>query len=141
VTALDPLAERRALATRLGASTVAASVEELEPGSVELVVDAAGFPASWQAALSLAVAGGEVVVLGLGAAEGPFPMAVLVRRGVRMRGQFAYSRDHFAQALAALESESLDIDWCLTQPLSEGAAAFQRLVEEPAQYTKILLAT
>jgi threonine dehydrogenase-like Zn-dependent dehydrogenase len=141
VTAVDPLSERRALASRLGASTSAASVEELEPASVELVVDAAGFPASWQAALSLVVAGGEVVVLGLGAAEGPLAMAVLVRRGIRMRGQFAYSREDFAQALAALGSESMDVDWCLTQPLSEGATAFQRLVEEPSHYTKILLAT
>ena len=57
-----------------------------------------------------------------------------------MRGQFAYSRDDFAQALAALESASMDVDWCFTQPLSEGATAFQRLVEEPSHYTKILLA-
>jgi len=141
VTAVDPLSERRALARRLGASTSAASVEELESASVELVVDAAGFPASWQAALSLVIAGGEVVVLGLGASEGSFPMAVLVRRGIRMRGQFAYSRDDFTQALAALESESIDVGWCSTQPLSEGATAFQRLVEEPSHYTKILLAT
>src|SRR6185312_10571135 len=44
VTAVDPLAERRAIAERLGAADTAA---ELDPGEFDLVVDAAGFEPTW----------------------------------------------------------------------------------------------
>ena len=140
VTAIDPLAARRELALRVGASRVAETADELEPQEAALVVDAAGFEATWRASLELVRSGGEVVVLGLGDAEGSFPMATLVRRGISMRGQFAYSRDDFSAALAILAEETLDLDWLSLEPLAHGASAFALLVEQPERYVKMLLA-
>ena len=136
VTAVDPLPERRAIAERLGA---AASAGELESGGFDLVVDAAGFEATWRAALAGARPGGTIVMLGLGNAEAPFPMAQLVRRAIRLRGQFAYSRAEFARALEVLADGDLALDWLSMAPLAEGADAFANLVDRPAEYAKVLL--
>lgn len=140
VTAIDPLAARRELALRAGASRVAETPDELEPQQASLVVDAAGFEATWRASLDLVGSGGEVVVLGLGDAEGSFPMASLVRRGISLRGQFAYSRAEFSAALAILEDPTLELGWLSMRPLADGALAFALLVEQPERYVKMLLA-
>jgi threonine dehydrogenase-like Zn-dependent dehydrogenase len=138
VSAIDTVGSRRAQAERLGA--VAADASELAGGASDLIVDAAGFEATWAAALKLARPGAEVVVLGLGQAEGCIGMASLVRRSIRMRGQFAYSRADFEQALRLLATDALDLSWCSIEPLSGGADAFRRLVEEPDGNFKIVLA-
>jgi threonine dehydrogenase-like Zn-dependent dehydrogenase len=136
VTAVDPLEERRAVAERLGAADTAA---ELDAGDFDLVVDAAGFEATWRAGLAGVRAGGTVVMLGLGHADAAFPMAVLVRRAVTLRGQFAYTRAEFARALDVLAQSDLPLDWLRTAPLAEGADAFANLVDRPAEYTKVIL--
>jgi threonine dehydrogenase-like Zn-dependent dehydrogenase len=136
VTAVDPLPERRAIAQRLGA---AAAAGELEPDAFDLIVDAAGFEPTWRAALAGVESGGTVVMLGLGNAEAPFPMAQLVRRAVTLRGQFAYTRAEFARGLEVLAEGDLALDWLSRAPLSDGAHAFANLVDRPAEYAKVLL--
>jgi threonine dehydrogenase-like Zn-dependent dehydrogenase len=139
VTTVDPLPERRELARHLGAAETAADGEALAPAAAELVVDAAGFAATWRTALAAVRSGGTVVVLGLGDAEAEFPMAQLVRRAIHLRGQFAYSRAEFAHALDVLAEGDLALDWLQTAPLTEGAQAFANLVDRPAQHSKIVL--
>ena len=136
VTAVDPLSERRGIAERLGAASTA---DELEPGDFDLVVDAAGFEATWRAALAGVRSGGTIVMLGLGNAEATFPMAQLVRRAIILRGQFAYTRAEFARALTILAEGDLALDWLSTAPLAEGADAFANLVDRPSEYAKVLL--
>ena len=139
VTVVDPLGERRENAYSLGAHAGVGSGEELEPGGADLVVDAAGFEATWRAGLASVRSGRDVVMRGLGQGEAPFPMAVLVRRAIRLRGQFAYSRADFARAVAILAEGDLRLDWLSDAPLSEGAEAFANLVDRPAEYAKVLL--
>jgi threonine dehydrogenase-like Zn-dependent dehydrogenase len=139
VTAVDPVPERLERAQRLGAQAVAESGEGLEAGSLDLVVDAAGFETTWRAGLAAVRNGGDVVMLGLGQADAPFPMAVLVRKAVRLRGQFAYSRAEFARAVGVLGECDLDLSWLSDAPLSDGAEAFANLVDRPAEFSKILL--
>jgi threonine dehydrogenase-like Zn-dependent dehydrogenase len=138
VTVVDPLPVRRETALRLGAAGAVATADELEPGA-SLVLDAAGFEPTWRAAIDAVRSGGTVVMLGLGQAEGVFPMAVLVRRGITLRGQFAYSRSDFARAVEVLAAGELDVDWLSTAPLDDGAQAFADLVDRPAEHTKVLL--
>jgi threonine dehydrogenase-like Zn-dependent dehydrogenase len=139
VTVVDPVPERREHAFRLGAHAGVASGDELEPGFADIVVDAAGFEPTWRTALASVRNGGEIVMLGLGQAEGPFPMAVLVRRAIRLRGQFAYSRVDFARAVQLLARGDMDLGWLSDAPLDEGAEAFANLVDRPAEYAKVLL--
>ncbi len=139
VTGVDPVAERRDTAARLGAETVVAEPSQLEPASADLVLDAAGFETTWRAALAAVRSGGTIVMVGLGEAEGRFPMALLVRRAITLRGQFAYSRAEFARALAILAEGDLPLDWISCAPLEQGADAFANLVDRPAEYAKVLL--
>jgi threonine dehydrogenase-like Zn-dependent dehydrogenase len=139
VTAVDPVAARRAHAERLGAAAAVAEAGDLAPASFDLAVDAAGFEATWRAAVDAVRNGGAVVVVGLGQAEGVLPMATLVRRSVRLRGQFAYSRADFAAALDLLGAGDLDLGWVEEAPLAAGAQAFADLVERPGEHSKVLL--
>ena len=99
VAAVDPLPERLEIARKLGATVTVSNVGDLEPGAATIALDAAGFESTWRGAIDAVRNGGTVVVLGLGNAEGTFPMAVLVRRAIALRGQFAYSRADFATAV------------------------------------------
>lgn len=134
VSAVDPVPDRRAQAEKLGAAG-----SEVRPASVDLVVDAAGFPSTWETAIDAVRSGGQIVVVGLGQAVGEIPMAVIVRRAIRLRGQFAYSRTDFARAVAILADADLNLDWLTDMPLAEGANAFANLVNRPEAYSKVLL--
>ena len=94
VTVVDPAAGPARDRPAPRAVAAVATAGELEPGA-SLVFDAAGFEPTWRAAIDAVRSGGTVVMLGLGQAEGAFPMAVLVRRGITLRGQFAYSALRF----------------------------------------------
>lgn len=140
VSAVDPVPERRRLALALGAEQAVAAAEELEAKAAEVVLDAAGFETTWRGALEAVANGGTIVMLGLGSAEGSFPMALLVRRAITLRGQFAYSRADFAHAVEVLAEGGLDLTWLSEAALADGAEAFSNLVEQPAAYTKVVLA-
>ena len=131
VRAVDPVESRLESARLLGATDF--------DGPADLAVDAAGFEATWSASIDAVRNGGQVVVLGLGNAEGRFPMAVLVRRSIRLRGQFAYSRADFQEAVEILAEDDLDLSWLTDSALSEGAAAFANLVDRPAEFSKVVL--
>ncbi|HET8605443.1 MAG TPA: alcohol dehydrogenase catalytic domain-containing protein [Gaiellaceae bacterium] len=139
VTAVDPVAARRAHAERLGAAAVVADAGEIALASFDLAVDAAGFETTWRAAIDAVRNGGSVVVVGLGQAEGALPIATLVRRSIRLRGQFAYSRTDFAAALELLAAGDLDLAWVDEAPLADGARAFAELVDRPGEHSKVLL--
>ena len=97
-------------------------------------------PFASNAAIDAVENGGNVVVLGLGNAEGSFPMATLVRRAINLRGQFAYSRADFARAVDILADGDLDLSWLSDAALADGAQAFANLVERPDEFSKVLLA-
>lgn len=141
VSAVDPVAARRGIARRLGAAEAVAAPGELEPAAAELALDAAGFETTWRGAIDAVQSGGSVVMLGLGSAEGSFPMAALVRRAITLRGQFACSRADFAAAVEILAEGDLELDWLSSAALEHGAQAFADLVERPAGYTKVVLST
>jgi threonine dehydrogenase-like Zn-dependent dehydrogenase len=137
VIAADPLAERRAHAARLGAAETVADAARVT--AVELAVDAAGFEQTWRAGLAALRTGGTLVAVGLGQAEGSFPMATLVRRSITLRGQFAATRADFAEALEVLAAGDLDLGWLGEAPLEDGPRAFADLVDRPARHSKVLL--
>ncbi len=137
--AVEPVAGRRELAQRLGAAAVAASVDDLGPEQVDIAIDAVGIEATWQAAVARVRSGGSVTVVGLGQAEGIVAVGDMVRRGITMRGHYAYTRADFDAALATLAADPPGLEWLTVLPLSEGAEAFRRLVEEPEGTVKALL--
>jgi threonine dehydrogenase-like Zn-dependent dehydrogenase len=140
VVAAEPLEHRRGLARRLGAAEVVTDANELDAGSLDAVVDAVGVESTWRAGIRLVRSGGSVCIVGLGEAEGAVPVADLVRRGITVRGHFAYSPADFEAALSLLASSPPPLDdWVTVVPLERGADGFRRLVDEPDRYTKVLV--
>jgi threonine dehydrogenase-like Zn-dependent dehydrogenase len=139
VIAVDPIAERRRHAERLGAAEAKSDAGGVGNGAVQLVVDAAGVESTWRAGIAALQSGGTLVVIGLGQAEGMFPMAVVVRRAIRVHGQFAYSRADFAQAVTVLSKSDLELDWITDNRLDDGPQSFANLVDHPSEYCKIVL--
>ena len=140
VCAVEPLARRRAVAERLGADACMADASDMPAGLYDVVLDCAGFEGTWTAAIDAARSGGSVVLIGLGDATGALPAATLVRRGVTLRGHFAYGREDFDQSLRLLVQNPLPLDWIDVLPLEDGAEGFRRLTDDPDDQAKILLA-
>ena len=136
---MEPVDARREWASRVGAARTLATAEEAGGLEADLAVDAVGAEATWRAAIAGTRAGGEVVIVGLAQADGAMPVADLVRRSIRLRGQFAYTRAEFAEALALLAADGLPAGWLEVMPLTEGPAAFARLADAPDATAKILL--
>jgi threonine dehydrogenase-like Zn-dependent dehydrogenase len=139
VLAVDPVTARRMQAQRLGAKRVVADAAEADGFDADLAVDAVGAEPTWRAAVTGTRTGGEIVIVGLGQPDGGMPVAELVRRSLRVRGHFAYTRAEFAEALALLAEDRLATDWLEVMPLNEGLAAFSRLADAPDGTAKILL--
>ncbi|MGH2637621.1 MAG: zinc-dependent alcohol dehydrogenase [Actinomycetota bacterium] len=139
VTCAEPVDERRALAERLGATTVLADAADAPQGAVDVAVDAVGVEATWRTAVAGVRSGGRVALVGLGQAEGSMPTGDLVRRGVSVRGHYAYTRRDFEDSLALLAASPPPVDWVTVLELAEGAEGFRVLVEEPSAATKVLL--
>jgi threonine dehydrogenase-like Zn-dependent dehydrogenase len=136
---VEPVDERRALAERLGAAAVLADAADVAPAAADVAVDAVGIEPTWRAAIAGVRAGGKVALVGLGQAEGTMPTGDLVRRGVAVRGHYAYTRRDFEDALALLAAAPPPVDWLTVLALADGAEGFRRLVEDPASVTKVLL--
>lgn len=139
VTCVEPLAERRAVAERFGAHVLLAEAADVPPGEADVAIDAVGIEPTWRAGIAGVRAGGRVALVGLGQADGGMPAVDLVRRGITVRGHYAYTRADFADALALLAESPPPLDWLTSLPLADGADAFRRLAEEPDAVTKILL--
>ena len=135
----EPVDERRALAERLGAATALADAADAPPGAADVAVDAVGIEATWRAAVAGVRSGGRVALVGLGQAEGSMPAGDLVRRGVTVRGHYAYTRRDFEDSLALLAASPPPVDWVTVLDLGDGAEGFRVLVEEPSAATKVLL--
>jgi threonine dehydrogenase-like Zn-dependent dehydrogenase len=139
VLAVEPLTHRRELAARLGADEVFADAADVPPGCADVAIDAVGIEATWRGAIAAVRAGGSVCVVGLGEAEGRIPMGDLVRRGIAVRGHYAYTRADFEAALDLLVDAPPPLDWIDVVGLDQAAEGFRRLVEEPDSVTKVLV--
>ncbi len=145
VFAVDTVADRLELARAQGgipvdASEAAATLDEATSGTgVDAVIDAAGYPSTWELALSAVRWGGRIDVIGLGAVEGPISYHAVVSKGVTVVGSYACVRSDFDRALELLADGSADVSsWITRMPLADGQAAFEGLVENP-RFTKVVL--
>jgi threonine dehydrogenase-like Zn-dependent dehydrogenase len=139
VVATDPMTERSEAAMELGATSVVASADDFAAGSMDIVIDAVGIEATWGAGMRAVRNGGAVVIVGLGQFSGNMEIGDLVRRGISVRGTYAYTRADFEAALALLAKSPPAVGWLERLPLSEGATAFADLAGQRTNAVKILL--
>lgn len=139
VALVEPVDERRVFGAALGAVETFGSAAEVAGYDADLAIDAVGIEPTWQAGISAVRMGGTVTIVGLGQSEGRFSAGDAVRRGITVRGHYAYTRSDFDAALSLLATHPPSIEWVRSMPLSEGAEGFRLLVEAPAANVKIVL--
>ncbi|MDI4644027.1 zinc-dependent alcohol dehydrogenase [Cohnella hashimotonis] len=149
VMVVDTNPDRLAMCRRIGIQeTVNAREDKLEEkaklafGSkgVDVVIDAAGFQPSREAAIRLLNPGGNLMNIGLGIDETILPINYAIRHEIEILGSFCYSRQDFQDAVDLLAAGKItEAGWTETRSLSEGFQAFKQLVAGQVTSGKILL--
>ncbi|MFN8224244.1 MAG: alcohol dehydrogenase catalytic domain-containing protein [Gaiellales bacterium] len=93
----------------------------------DVSIDAVGVEATLRTLIDATRPGGEVMVIGLGAAEVSVPLIDLVRRAVRVSGVFAYSPADFKAALDMLVEAPPPREWLFTVALEDGPGVLSSL--------------
>lgn len=133
---------RLEIARELGGIAVS-SLDDL-PGGIgegfDAVIDAVGAEATRQRSVAAARPGGTVVFTGLHEADSRLPVNDMIRAEIGTKGAFAYSRDDFETALRWIGQGRINLlPWTESAPLSDGGAAFDKLIGGPGKIAKIFL--
>ncbi|WCM55082.1 zinc-binding dehydrogenase [Microbacterium sp. EF45047] len=130
------------IASSRGAETLdARDAEAIAALHADVVVESSGTVPGLASAVSAAVRGGTVVLLGLQrAGDVPVPMAMAITRELTLLGSFRFGAE-FADVIAALADGSLDVSGIVTQELGVDQAleAFE-VAADPSRSSKVLLA-
>ncbi len=141
----DPVASRLDLARSQGAEPVtaddpAAAVVDLTQGGADLVIDAAGYEATWALGLRAVRAGGRVYEVGLGSASGVVDFFAVLGKEVTITGSYAWGDTDFARAIELLADGAIDpTGWITTMPLAEGQLAFEELTSGSDRFKVVLV--
>jgi (R,R)-butanediol dehydrogenase / meso-butanediol dehydrogenase / diacetyl reductase len=145
VTVVEPLADRRALATSLGVDQV------VDPAAVgahrgelraDVVLECSGHGSAVTAAVAAAGPAGRVVLVGIGRSQPPLDVWDVVRNEKELIGSFSHLRESdFREALALLASGAISYRPLLTRvPLADSLdRGLLALAAQPAEYVKIVV--
>ena len=136
VVVADPSPDRRAVAARLGATTVA-SLDDLDGLVLDTTFDAVGLSVTRTAALAHLRPGGTSVWIGLGSPDVAFDGNDLVRSEKQVLGSFAYSADEFRAAVEL--SSHVDLGWGTDVPMSAAESMFMDLAQGRTDVIKAVL--
>ena len=111
-----------------------------EGRGADVVLEAVGFGETFRQAVSLARTGGHVVAIGNLQKEVEFNLQELVSRELTFTGSYASSGE-FRTCIDLIASSQINVAPLVSEvlPLSEGPAAFKRLLEAKENLLKIVL--
>ncbi len=111
-------------------AAVRVAVDEASGGlGADLVIDAVGIEATWTAACGLARSGGVIAEVGLTQGTGQMAVGDLVRRGLTLRGVYAYTEEDFRRAFDLLRESPPPLDWVARAELNSGPKTLSDLVD------------
>ena len=117
ITAVDPVAARRAAARSFGATDVLASAEVAAPGGYDVAVECAGRPGLLDPCIAAAGPKGRIVVAGVCTEPTPFlPLPALMKE-VSISFAVYYTPEEFAAVIAAFERGQIDPSRLLSRRL------------------------
>jgi 2-desacetyl-2-hydroxyethyl bacteriochlorophyllide A dehydrogenase len=141
----DPVDTRLGLATAQGAEAVTgddpaqAVIDATDGEGADVVIDAAGYEATWAMALRAVRSGGRIDEVGLGSGSGTVDFFAVLGKEATITGSYAWGDADFARAVELLTQGALDIDgWITTMPLADGQRAFQGLVGGGGHFKVVL---
>jgi L-iditol 2-dehydrogenase len=112
----DPVAERRAVATRFGATHVVdpmAASSDLEDQTVDIFIDASGAGPAIRDGIRSVAAAGRVVLVGMGADNVELPVSRIQNREITVTGVFRYANT-WPLAIELVSSGRVDLDSMVT---------------------------
>lgn len=140
IVVVEPHAGRRAQAAQLGAHSTVPSIDDLEPSSAALVVDAVGRSETRLGGLARTRAGGTFVAIGLHDDATAIGFHDLIRRELAIQASYAYTDDDFAHALDLLAAGRAGIGPLEpVLPLAAGPAAFAELARGASDRVKVFV--
>ncbi|WP_029262570.1 MULTISPECIES: alcohol dehydrogenase catalytic domain-containing protein [unclassified Microbacterium] len=141
VTVTDLQQRPREIAEARGIRSLDARAEaEIAELHADVVVESSGTVPGLAAAVSAAIRGGTVVLLGLQrGGDVPAPLATAITRELTLRGSFRFG-DEFDDVIAALADGSLDVRGIISEvlPVEDAHDAFA-LAADPASSCKVLI--
>jgi 2-desacetyl-2-hydroxyethyl bacteriochlorophyllide A dehydrogenase len=142
----DPIAPRLELARGQGAVPLegddpeAALLEATGDRGVAVVIDAAGFEATWALSLRAVRPGGRIEAVGLGSPAARIDLFAIAGKEIRVTGSFAWTDEDFDRALGLTAAGAIDTTgWLTTIPLAEGQRAFEELVDGTDRFKVVLV--
>ncbi len=142
----DPIASRLEIARGQGAIPLegedpeAALLEVTAGRGVDVVIDAAGFEATWALGLRAVRPGGRFEAVGLGTPGARIDVFAVAGKEIRVTGSFAWTDEDFERAIELIASGALDVaGWLTTMPLAEGQRAFEELVDTTDRFKVVLV--
>ena len=141
----DPVAERLRFAEAQGAEVLGGDPQEAvrdatDGEGADLVIDAAGFEATWALGPRAVRTGGRIHQVGLGAASGSLDYFAVLGKEATITGSYAWTEQDFARSLELLAEGALDPDgWITRMPLAQGRRAFEELVDGTGGRFKVVL--
>ncbi|NHN28607.1 alcohol dehydrogenase catalytic domain-containing protein [Paenibacillus sp. S3N08] len=123
-----------------GVGVSALAPDGVRPGSFDAAVDAVGIQATRLQCVRALKPGGRLVFTGLHEAGAVLPINEMIRNEIQTAGAFAYSPRDFELSLKWIgEGKASLLPWTVTEKLEEGAACFEKLLDNPGPIAKILL--
>jgi L-iditol 2-dehydrogenase len=111
------------------------------PAKADVIIDAAGVPASMHSILSAARRSSVIVVTGNFKEPLTFEVPVIQRQEISIVGHMMYVREDFEDAIRFMESGSIKVGGLITQrfPVSELKEAFEFIDGNPEQVMKAIV--
>lgn len=108
---------------------------------VSISLDAVGKAVTRAQCVAATARGGQVMLSGLHEETSTVPVADVIRKEQRLQGTFCYTPADIRAAMALLSEGGVTLgDWLVEAPLADGGAWFGKLVRDPGQAVKVLLA-
>lgn len=141
----DPIASRLQIARAQGATSLTGDDPEAALGEatggrgVDVVIDAAGFEATWALGLRAVRPGGRFEAVGLGTPGARIDFFAVAGKEIRVTGSFAWTDEDFDRAIELVASGAIDTTgWFTTMSLAEGQRAFEELVDTTERFKVVL---
>ncbi len=107
---------------------------------VDVVIDAAGFQPTREAAVAVLNPGGTLMNIGLGIDHTSLPINVLTRGEMRILTSFCYSHQDFMDAIGLLRGGKItETGWTEVRPFEAGPQAFADLVAGRVNHGRVVL--
>jgi threonine dehydrogenase-like Zn-dependent dehydrogenase len=133
-------AARRGIVAAQGDFQIYDPLTQDAPVGVDLVIDGVGFGATRAAGCAALRPGGVLMHIGLGDASAGLDIRRITLQELTFIGTYTYTAQDFRDTAAAIFDGRLGaLDWTETMPLSDGAAAFQRIANGQVSAPKVTL--